>query len=185
MSFRIFLRSFISALIVSVLFSAPSLTEMNVYREIIFPNFRSFSGVKFRTPTRSLCCRRKLLALERNAFSASGERFSAGGERIQSASSNFSPNPPPPLPIHTRLATSDFQTKLISRWLLIARAHLQKRAVAIKLLCSPYATPTYIVIHAIAEGVVHVGGRSRRRKWPKALFHPRAHGCLLRGEMLP
>ena len=60
--------------------------------------------------------------------------------------SNFIPYPP-----HTAtyVATSDFQTKLLSR-LLLTGTHLRKRAVAITLSYSPQSTLHPQVIYAIA-----------------------------------
>ena len=85
---------------------------------------------------------RTLLARGMNAFCTSEERFSAGDERVQNACSNCSPH------TATYVATSDFQTELLSRSLLTG-THLQKQAVA-TLSYSPASMLHPQVISALA-----------------------------------
>ena len=58
----------------------------------------------------------------KNALCVSDERYIAGDERVENARSNFNPT-------QLHVATSDFQTELLSR-LLLTGTHLRKCAVA-------------------------------------------------------
>ena len=79
--------------------------------------------------------------LETNGFRAGNKHFSAKDERVENARSNLS---------HTQLATSDFQTDLRLRWLLLTSTHLWKRAVSrSRTHLWVYATSTWH-IYAIA-----------------------------------
>ena len=138
------LLAFFHLCLASALFSAPSLTEMKFQRNI-FLNFRCFSGVTFRIEDERVYCvadEHYWRGKETRFALYSDERFIAGGANVfKTQVQTSAPSPHTP----TRLATSDFRTKLISRWLLLARTHLRKRAVAITLSYSPsssYATPT-------------------------------------------
>ena len=63
------------------------------------------------------CLEPNTLVLETDAFCAGDKHFSAGDERVENECSNFSHT-------HTQLATSDYQTKLMSRWLLVTATHI-------------------------------------------------------------
>ena len=71
--------------------------------------------------------------------------FRAGDEHVENARSNLT---------HTQLATSDFQTDLRPRWLLLTSTHLRKREESRRITSSRthlrvYATSTSY-IYAIA-----------------------------------
>ena len=68
-------------------------------------------NIIFASDERVLCCGQTLVVLQMNALHAGDKYFSAGGEHFENASLSFSHG-------HTQLATSDFQTKFMSRLLL-------------------------------------------------------------------
>ena len=86
-------HAFFHLCLASVLFSAPSLTEMKFQKNFFhqFPFF--FRGFLNPPPNRRrtclLCCRLTLLAWGMNMFCTSDERFSAGDKHIENAHSNF------------------------------------------------------------------------------------------------
>ena len=142
----VLLGFFISALFLSFFKSIPF--EMKLYRNYFSQVSVLFRGFLNHLPNRKwthwLRWKRTHFAWGTKAFCTSDEGFSAGGERVENAHSNFT---------HTQLhvATSDFQTELILRWLLLRSTHLRKRAVAITLSDS-YSTPSTLhaqIIYAI------------------------------------
>ena len=63
------------------------------------------------------CWGRTLLVLETSMFCTGDEHFSAGDERIENAYLSFSHT-------CTHIATSDFQTEFVWRWLLLSQVHV-------------------------------------------------------------
>ena len=114
------LLAFFHLCLVSVLFSGPSLTEMQFYRSLLSLVSVLFGGVS------KPCSKQKtngFIVLEMNTFCvggtnkfcASDECFSTGDERIENVHSNLTP---PPTHTATYVATSDFQIEFVLRLLL-------------------------------------------------------------------
>ena len=98
-----------------------------VLQKLFSPSFFfSFEGFLNHLPSKRrtclLCCRWTLWAMETSTFCAGDEHLSTEAKQIENMRSNFKP--------HTQLATNDFQTVLMSKWLLLTGTHLWKRVVS-------------------------------------------------------
>ena len=102
------LLTFFHLCLLSVLFSAPSLTEVKFQKKLsrVFAVLRGFlNHLVNKRRARLLCCRRTLLARGRTCF--------AVVTRVTTFATHS----------YTHVATSDFETELLSR-LLLTGAHL-------------------------------------------------------------
>ena len=110
--------------------SIPTWNE--VLQKHFFFSFCSFGWFLNQLPNRRwtclLCWSRTLLAIETNAFRSGDERFSAGDEGVENpqTSATHTHN----THTHNYIATSNFQTDLMSRRLLLTHTHFRKRAVS-------------------------------------------------------
>ena len=98
------------------------------FAETLFSSLCSFSVVfytTFQIEDESVYCTRDehFRCGGRTRCALVTNALSAGDESVENELSNFSHT-------YTALATSDFQTELISRWLPLTGTHIRKRAVA-------------------------------------------------------
>ena len=146
--------------LVSILFSAPSLLQMKFFQKLFTPSLCSFWGISkpiftseydITLQTNASIASNEIasathlriryhttdetrLSLATKAFCAGPETniFGTGDERVSRWRQTrwkraFE------LQLHTQLATSDFQTELLSRWSLVTTTHLQNTgAIALR-----------------------------------------------------
>ena len=145
---QMYSRVVFSRSVISVLFSGSSLIEMNFYTSF-FLSLCYFRGVS-KPPSKQKM--NKLILLETNTFSAGGRTCFVLVTNALVLEMNALKTCIQTSPEHTQLAiaTSDFQTELISRWLLLTGTHVRKQAVVTMLLYSPPSMLHPQVIYAIA-----------------------------------
>ena len=108
------------------------LTWKAVRQRFPSPSFYSFGGFpnQLQVEDEHVYCagdESTLLGMETNEFRTGDKHFSAGNEHIENTRSNFRHT-------HSQVATSDLQTDLMSRWLLLMGTHLYTVSNTLRIL---------------------------------------------------